>query len=103
RAPEGGLMPITRVSDAQRFDFLTDHANDLAVSISELNQQIATGKRLTSPEQDPLGSAQVVRAQSSLAALGQYDESTRFGQDVLGAQHDALGQAIDETMARAED
>ena len=86
-------MAISRISDAQVFSFLTDRVGRQQVTINSLQEQIASGKRFASPDQDPVGAAQVVRLDGNVSALGQYAESTRFGGDVLGAQDDALGQA----------
>lgn len=86
-------MAISRISDAQMFSFLTDRVGRQQVTINALQEEIASGKRFSSPEQDPLGATQVVRLDGSISALDQYSESTRFGSDVLGAQDDTLGQA----------
>jgi flagellar hook-associated protein 3 FlgL len=86
-------MAISRISDGQMFGFLTERVGRQQVSINELEEQIASGKRFASADQDPLGASHVVRLDGSIAALGQYAESSRFGTDALGAQDDALGQA----------
>jgi flagellar hook-associated protein 3 FlgL len=86
-------MAISRISDTQMFSFLTDRVGRQQVRINSLQEAIASGKRFASPDEDPLGAAQVVRLDGSVSALGQYTESSRFGTDVLGAQDDALGQA----------
>ncbi len=95
-------MPVTRVSDAQTFDFLTTRTGRFQVDIATLQEQIASGKRLISPDQDPLGAAVVVRANASLAALAEQTRSSHFGSDVLGAQDDALAEAGD-ILVRAQE
>jgi flagellar hook-associated protein 3 FlgL len=95
-------MAITRISDAQTFAFLTTRTGRLQVDIATLQEQIASGKRLVSPDQDPLGAADVVRANASLAALAEQTRSSRFGSDILGAEDDALGQAGD-ALVRAQE
>lgn len=95
-------MPITRVSDAQTFAFLTTRTGRFQVDIATLQEQIASGKRLVSPDQDPLGAATVVRANASLAALAENTRSSRFGSDILGAEDDALGEAGD-LLVRAQE
>jgi len=86
-------MAISRISDAQMFSFLTDRVGRQQVTIDQLQEEIASGRRFTSPDEDPLAAAQVVRLDGNIGALAQYAESTRFGNDVLGAEDDALGQA----------
>ena len=95
-------MALSRVSDAQTFSFLVERAGRLQVSLRTLQEQIASGKRLLGPEQDPFGAAQVVRLEGDLAALGQHAEASRFGRDVLGAEDDALGEA-EQVLVRAEE
>lgn len=95
-------MAITRVSDAQTFAFVADRAGSLQSKIRTLQAQIASGRRLTSPDQDPAGAAQVVRHADALAGLTANGESARFGTGVLAAQDDALGEAH-AILVRAEE
>src|SRR5262249_42878893 len=95
RPAERALMSIGRVSDAQSYAFLVARAGRLQVTIDDLQEQIASGKRLQRPEQDGFGAGQAVRLGNDLGALAQYAESSRFGSTVLGAQDQALGDAED--------
>ncbi|MFN8542739.1 MAG: hypothetical protein U0807_00795 [Candidatus Binatia bacterium] len=95
-------MAIGRVSDAQTFRLLSDRAGSLQTAIRDLNEQIASGKRLVRPEQDPLGAGHVVRINADLAALGQYQETSNFGTEVLNAEDKALAEAHN-LMVRAEE
>jgi len=95
-------MPITRVSDAQTFGFLTSRIGQQQVAIQGLQDQLASGKRLLHPEDDPLGAAQAVRLNGALQALDQSRQSTDFGNQVLGAQDDALSE-VEQVMVRAKE
>jgi flagellar hook-associated protein 3 FlgL len=95
-------MAITRVSDAQSFAFFVARANKLEVSARRLQEQLASGRRLIDPEDDPLGAGRASRLDSSIAALDEYKASSRFGLDVLAAQDKALGDA-EQIMVRAEE
>jgi flagellar hook-associated protein 3 FlgL len=95
-------MAITRVPDAQIYDLLQRRSGRLQVTLESLQEQIATGRKLLEPQQNPLDSAQVVRHESDLAALSQYRESSRFGSDILGAQDEAL-QDAKNIIVRAEE
>jgi flagellar hook-associated protein 3 FlgL len=86
-------MPVSRVGDAQVFDFLISRGNRLRADLQTVQEQIASGKRLTRPEQDPVAAGQVVRLQQRLGELAELGESTRFGTAVLGAEDDTLGEA----------
>jgi flagellar hook-associated protein 3 FlgL len=86
-------MPVSRVGDAQVFDFLISRSNRLRADLQTVQEQIASGRKLLRPEQDPLAAGQVVRTQQRLVELAALGESTRFGSAVLGAEDDALGEA----------
>ena len=95
-------MTISRVSDAQSFSLLVDRTGQLQVSLQTLEQEVASGKRLFTPDDDPLGAAAAARAHSSLAALAQYGSASSFGTDVLGAEDKALGEA-GQILVRAQE
>ena len=95
-------MSVTRVSDAQLFSLLSERAGQLQAQIADLQAQVASGQRLTTPDQDPIAAGQVVRFNADLAALTQYGSASRFGSDVLGAQDKALGDA-EQIMVRADE
>ena len=95
-------MTISRVSDAQSFALLVSRTGQLQASLQTLEQQIASGKRIFSPDDDPLAAAASTRAQSALAALAQYGSGSRFGTDVLGAQDKALDEG-EQILVRAEE
>ena len=95
-------MTISRVSDAQSFSLLVDRTGQLQVSLQTLEQEVSSGKRLFTPDDDPVGAATVTRAQSSLAALAQYGSGSSFGTEVLGAEDTALGEA-QQILVRGEE
>jgi flagellar hook-associated protein 3 FlgL len=95
-------MPVSRVSDGQVFDLLIARGNRLRADLQAVQEQIASGRKLTRPEQDPLAARRVVRLEQRLAELADLGESTRFGSAVLGAQDDALGEATSILMRARE-
>lgn len=95
-------MTISRVSDAQSFSLLVDRTGQLQASLQTLEQEVASGKRLFTPDDDPLGAVAATRTEASLAALAQYSSTSSFGTDVLGAEDKALGEA-EQILVRAEE
>ena len=95
-------MAIFRVSDALQYSVLNQRLNSLQVQIKGLNDQITTGQRLQTPDQDPVGAAEVVRLNGDLSALGGFDSATQFGHDVLAKQDDDLGQ-VNDILTRAQE
>jgi flagellar hook-associated protein 3 FlgL len=95
-------MAIPRVSDNQMYTLLNERAGRLQTSIRRLEDQLASGRRLSTPDEDPVGASRVVRGGTALAGLGQYRTTSRFGIDVLEAQDEALGEGIN-ILVRAEE
>ena len=62
-------MAIARVSDAQRYDLIAERAGRLEVALERLQEQIASGRRLLSPEQDPLGAWHLLAVKTRDEAL----------------------------------
>jgi flagellar hook-associated protein 3 FlgL len=95
-------MTISRVSDAQTFAFVADRAGSIQARLRALQEQIASGRKLLSPEQDPIGAANVVRHTDALATLAANTSSSKFGTQILAAQDDALGGG-EQLLVRAEE
>ncbi len=95
-------MTIARVSDSQTFSLLVDRTGQLQVEIRQLQEQVASGQKLLSPEDDPLAAAQATRVRASIASLTQHGDASDFGSQVLGAQDQALGDA-ENLLVRAEE
>lgn len=93
---------ILRVSDNNVYGFVQDRLGQVQADVRRLQEQLVTGRRLVSADQDPLGAGDVVRSTARLAALGQYDASASFGGQALQAQDDALEQATN-LLVRAEE
>lgn len=86
-------MPVSRVGDAQVFSFLTTRTGRLQAELQTVQEEIASGRKLVRPEQDPVGAGQVVRLGQRLVEIASLGEATRFGGGVLSAEDDALGEA----------
>ncbi len=93
---------IGRVTDGMQLRALVDQHRRLQTRLATLQEQLATGKRLISADVDPVAAGAVLRSSGTLAALGQFDTSSRFGLEVLGAEDAALGQGTD-LLVRAEE
>ena len=95
-------MGIARIADAQQYSFIIGRSGELQLELARLREQIASGVKLTRPQDDPAGAARVVRFDASLAALAQHREASGFGTDVLSAEDAALKDAHD-VLVRAEE
>ncbi|MHB1327509.1 MAG: flagellin N-terminal helical domain-containing protein [Gemmatimonadales bacterium] len=92
-------MRITSLG--QRDQVLRDLQGNLA-RLAELQHQVATEKRFDRVEQDPLGAAQLLRAQRDTKAIDQYAKNGTNAQLRLGAEEAVLKQT-DELLRQARD
>ncbi|MDX2059358.1 MAG: hypothetical protein SFV24_16225 [Gemmatimonadales bacterium] len=91
-----------RITNVQRRDeTLRDIQGNLA-RVAELQRQVATGKRFTRVEQDPLAASQVLRADRGTRALDQFAKNGTQAQVRLGAEQ-AVVQQVDELLRQARD
>jgi flagellar hook-associated protein 3 FlgL len=70
--------------------------------MAELERQVATGKKFTRVEQDPLGATQVLRVQRGQRAIDQYAKNGTAAQVRLGAEEAVIKQ-VDELLRNARD
>ena len=64
---------------------------------AELQRQVATGKRFSRAEEDPLGTAQVLRARQGQRAIDQYAKNGINAQVRIGAE-EAVVKQLDELL-----
>lgn len=86
-------MGVNRTSDTQSFELLNARVQQMQLSLVKIRDKIATGQAFTTPDENPLGASTIVRLRSSLSSLAQYDESAKFGNDVLTAEYSSLRDA----------
>jgi flagellar hook-associated protein 3 FlgL len=82
-----------RVADDQLFEVMTGNLARLRSQSLITQTQIATGKRVVRPSDDPIGFGQVISLKATLSTLDQRLRNIQFGQTRLAAADTALGQA----------
>jgi len=58
-------------------------------------EQIATGRRVNAPSDDPVAAARMAHLDASLGRLDQYGANAGFARNQLGLEEEALGEVID--------
>lgn len=84
-----------RISDAQRFDIALNSMLKLQSVTAEYQTQIATGKRVNLPSDDPVAAAQILLISERVAASIQYDRNANFADLNLTQQESAITAAND--------
>jgi flagellar hook-associated protein 3 FlgL len=91
-----------RISTGMMFSQSVNNMLGKQAKISQLEQQLATGKRLVTAADDPVASGTAVNLDRALAELEQFGANANNVQNRLGLQENALAQAGD-LMARVND
>ncbi len=89
-----------RVSTNQLFDRSIRGILDNQDDLSKVQQQLATGKRIINPSDDPVGSAQVIRLTESLDELAQYQKNNNLVTSALEQQETAM-RNINDALNKA--
>ena len=84
-----------RISDAQRFDQAINNILRLQEKTAYFHDQIASGKKVNSPSDDPVAAAQALLISERVAATQQYDRNADFADLNLTQQESAIASAND--------
>ncbi|GAB5380769.1 MAG: flagellar hook-associated protein FlgL [Aliiglaciecola sp.] len=91
---------MTRISTNQIFDRSIDAITRNQGDLSDIQQQLSSGKKLLRPSDDPVGAAQVVRLTEELDKITQYQRNNDLLQNSL-EQEEVVLQNINNALDRA--
>lgn len=91
-----------RISNAQITAMMHGAMNQNAAKLGHLMQQMATGKRILQPSDDPVASIRLLRIQREEASLAQYRSNIQTLSGSLSVQEANL-QAVSDTMLSLRD
>jgi len=91
-----------RISTGMMFNQSVNNMLGKQAKISQLEQQLATGKRLVTAADDPVAAGTAVNLDRAVAELEQFGQNANNVQNRLGLQENALSQAGD-LMARVNE
>jgi flagellar hook-associated protein 3 FlgL len=81
-----------RISTAQIYDRGVDAIQRQQSALSRTQQQIALGKRIVTPSDDPVGAAQALAVNQAKDRIAQYGANIGAAQDALAQNDSVLGQ-----------
>lgn len=93
---------MTRIPTLFAFDRSMAAMNERRATLQDTQQQLATGKRVNSPSDDPLGSAQAERTRSQLARMETEGRMIGFARHMLGQADNAMA-GVGEAMQFARE
>ena len=84
-----------RVTDSLKYDTLSANVETSLSNLNAVQQQISTGKQLTTFSDDPAGASQSLALRSALADNAQYQRDSDQANSFLSASDSALSSATD--------
>ena len=91
-----------RVTNNSYSDSLVNHLQSLARKHVTLQNQVATGQRIQSAEEDPLAMQQVLQLRDQSASAAQYESNIRSHQEFATATHGAM-RSLTKILDRASE
>lgn len=85
-----------RISTSMMFSNGTHGIQDRQSDLFRVQNQLSTGRRILTPEDDPIGASEVLKVSQSKAANSQYLNNQAIAQTSLGALDNVLGTVNDE-------
>lgn len=90
----------TRISTSQLYDRSIQGVLRNQGTMSDIQQQLSSGKKLLRPSDDPVGAAQVIRLTEELAQISQYNKNGNLLKNSL-EQEEAVLRNINDASNRA--
>lgn len=81
---------------------MTFHLSNLTQELKKIQEQIATGKRINKPSDDPIGASRAMRLRKALSQIDQYEKNIQFGSTWLNVTDVAL-KTIQQFLSQAVD
>lgn len=89
-----------RISTAYQFETYNSDIRGALERLNSAGRQVSTGKRISKPSDDPLGTSRVLTMRSYKAATQQYSKNLNVAKGVLGYSEEALG-SLHDSVKRA--
>jgi flagellar hook-associated protein 3 FlgL len=89
-----------RISTGQLYDRTIQSVLDNQANLSDIQQQLASGKKLLRPSDDPVGAAQVVRLTEQIELINQYKKNSNLLVNSL-EQEETVLKSVNTSVDRA--
>lgn len=93
---------MLRVSTQMTYSRSIDYINNKLTSLTELNEQSSTQKRVNKPSDDPTGTATILNLRTTLSSFDQYQENVDTAQGWLSTSDSTLTQ-VSTLITRAKE
>ena len=89
-----------RISTGQLYDRSIQSVLDSQSRLSDVQQQLSSGKKLLRPSDDPIGAAQVIRLTEEIEQINQYKKNSNLLVNSL-EQEETVLKSVNTSMDRA--
>jgi flagellar hook-associated protein 3 FlgL len=96
------MSTIGRISTAESYRGGIQSIADAQALLNRFQDQLATGKRILQPADDPVSASQVIGLKNSLARLEDYQANTNRAAATLAFQEDAVA-GVEDVLFRARE
>jgi flagellar hook-associated protein 3 FlgL len=86
---------MIRISSQQVFSSGISRLQELNASLNKTQQQIATGKKVNQPSDDPVAAARILKLDQEVTRIETYQRNASLAQNRLQQEESALASAVD--------
>ena len=95
-------MSVGRISTAETYRSAIGSVTDAQELVNRIQEQLATGKKILTPADDPVSSAQIAGIRTDLQRLETYQNNTLRAEAALSFEDSTL-QGVEDVLLRARD
>jgi flagellin-like hook-associated protein FlgL len=86
---------MIRISSQQIFSGGINRLQDLSAQLNKTDEQIATGKRVNRPSDDPVAAARILKLDQEVKRIETYERNAQLANNRLGQEESAISSSVD--------
>jgi len=86
---------MIRLSSQQIFSGGINRLQDLSAQLNKTDEQIATGKRVNRPSDDPVAAARILKLDQEVKRIETYERNAQLANNRLDQEESALSSSLD--------
>ncbi|AFP30600.1 flagellar hook-associated protein FlgL [Marinobacter sp. BSs20148] len=86
---------MIRISSQQIFSGGINRLQDLSAQLNKTDEQIATGKRVNRPSDDPVAAARILKLDQEVKRIETYERNAQLANNRLGQEESAISSSLD--------
>jgi flagellar hook-associated protein 3 FlgL len=86
---------MIRISSQQIFSGGINRLQDLSAQLNKTDEQIATGKRVNRPSDDPVAAARILKLDQEVKRIETFERNAQLANNRLGQEENAISSSLD--------